>query len=135
MIVVLFLFPNGISCGLLFDGSLCSTPQEFRTTTSSDVYSLSLTFFNLVTLETPLSHYACDLAAAAASEHEHGKRPSKPDSTHLFTLDIFHSLWALLEDMWAHDPPTRPNAMRVSDRLQEFLRPLAPLAQLNRNMP
>ena len=62
---------------------LLDGPQEFRTTTSSDVYSLSLTFFSLVTLETPFSHYARDLAAAAASQR--GERPSKPDNPHFFT--------------------------------------------------
>ena len=105
---------------------LLDGPQEFRTTTSSDVYSLLLTFFNLVTLETPFSQYARDLAAAAASQR--GERPLKPDNPHFFTLDIFNSLWELLEDMWAHDPLTRPNAEWVSDRLQEILGPLAPLA-------
>jgi len=112
---------------------LLDGPQEFRTTTSSDVYSLSLTFFNLVTLDTPFSQYARDLAAAAASQR--GERPSKPDNPHFFTLDVFRSLWELLEGMWAHDPLTRPNAKRVSDQLQEILGPLAPRAQLDRNTP
>lgn len=85
-----------------------------------------------MTLETPFSQYARDLSAAAAAQR--GERPLKPANEHFFSLNIFHLLWGLLEDMWAHDPLARPNAEWVADRLQDILAPLASLVSHGENM-
>ena len=88
----------------------------------SDIYSLALTFLNLVTSETTFSRYTRDFAAASAAQR--GGRPHKPDNPRFFMLDIIHSLWGLFEDMWARDPFARPDVECVADWLQTILKPL-----------
>src|ERR1700733_7295123 len=84
---------------------LLDGPQDLRPTKSSDIYSLSLTFFNLATLETPFSRYPRDISASNAALR--GERPEEPAELPFFTPDRFESLFGLLKEMWSHDPLVR----------------------------
>jgi len=101
---------------------LLDGPQDLRPTKSSDIYSLSLTFFNLATLETPFSQYHRDISASNAALR--GERPKEPPELPFFTPDRFESLFGLLKEMWSHDPLVCPDAATVADRLQEILAPV-----------
>lgn len=95
-------------------------PESFRTTEASDIYSLSMTLFCLLTLCTPFEDYRNDMAAADAARR--GVRPRKVERSRFLT-SAFGMLWELLESMWAENGFIRPSVWTVVMRLREILPP------------
>lgn len=93
---------------------LSAGPEKFRTERSSDVYSMGMTFYALATQSAPFSEHREHGAIAAA---QRGERPSSTSSGTTLPEDSAEELWALMRDMWDHDPRRRPNASEVSERM------------------
>jgi serine/threonine protein kinase len=96
---------------------LSAGPSIFRTTQATDIYSFSMTMFQLGTLSEPF-HEKSSLAAAIAAQK--GERPEMPSSLWGLPDIATRALWVLLESMWAHDPAERVLAGKVSTRLREL---------------
>jgi serine/threonine protein kinase len=97
----------------LFDGV-----HDFRTTSQTDIYSLSMTFLELSSHSRPFQEFPHHLAAAMAALK--GKRPCRTPLLHL-SPGVADGLWSLMEHMWAHEPSNRPLAhdvVRDIERLQ-----------------
>jgi len=97
---------------------LSSGHSAFRTATSSDVYSLAMTFFNLITLSPPFLEYQSEMKAVHAAEN--GARPQRPGSHNLPPLTA-GVMWELLEKMWDHVPENRPSASDVQMHMEGIM--------------
>lgn len=93
---------------------LSAGSPRFRTTPSSDVYSLAMSFVVLVTLALPFKNYERDFDAVHAAER--GIRPGKPDAM-ILPPAVGDLLWALIERMWNQEPLERPSASEVKQSL------------------
>ncbi|KAF8307509.1 kinase-like protein [Clavulina sp. PMI_390] len=97
---------------------LTSVPTDkFRTTTASDIFSLGMTFFSLMTLEIPFTgHWEYD----AVARINRGERPCRPQTeTYVsITPTVEARLWTLVEGMWAQHLGERPTADDVSVSLR-----------------
>lgn len=82
----------------------------FRTTPSSDVYSLAMTFFHLVTLSLPFAEHERELDAVRAAEN--GARPQRRELQNL-PPSTAGAMWTLMERMWDHVPAERLSASDV----------------------
>lgn len=94
---------------------LTNGPEAFRTSSGSDIYSLSMVFLALTTLAPPFSDMSSWRAAGAACN---GMRPGRPE-TLPFPPPINDQLWLLMQHMWAQEPAHRPSAPSVVKRLKE----------------
>ena len=97
---------------------LSSGHLAFRTTTSSDVYSLAMTFFNLVTLSLPFLEHQSEIKAVHAAEK--GARPQRPES-HNIPPQMAGVMWKLIEKMWDHVPENRPSASDVRMHMEGIM--------------
>ncbi|KAF8307519.1 kinase-like protein [Clavulina sp. PMI_390] len=95
---------------------LASSPDDrFRTSKASDIYSLGLTFYSLVTLNIPFQDY---WDFDAMSRIRQGERPPRPTASSLSASpNVEALLWNLIEDMWAHNPASRPSPAGVVERI------------------
>ena len=96
---------------------LSSGPDKFRTSSSSDIYSLAMTFLALVTLTSPFMEI--DREFEAANLARQGIRPRRPMKLNVPPVaeDL---LWSLLDDMWQQEPDQRPNASSVYEALNKI---------------
>ena len=93
-----------------------SASETFRTTKSSDIYSLGMTFYSLVTLEIPFGNLP---GYDAMHQIKNGHRPGHPTVTNLSAdLRIEATVWSLIEEMWVHTPDTRPTATDTLRRVR-----------------
>ncbi|KAF8310011.1 kinase-like protein [Clavulina sp. PMI_390] len=92
-----------------------SASERFRTTKSSDIYSLGMTFYSLITLDVPFQNLR---DYDAMHQINNGRRPGRPKtSTILADSRIQAAIWVLIKEMWAHKPATRPTAADVLRRV------------------
>ena len=96
---------------------LSSGPDKFRTSSSSDIYSLAMTFLALVTLTLPFMEI--DREFEAANLARQGIRPRRPMKLNVPPVaeDL---LWPLLDNMWQQEPDQRPSASSVYEALNEI---------------
>lgn len=93
--------------------------ETFRTTPSSDIYSLAMTLVNVLTLSLPLAGYRRDFEAIHAAEK--GERPSRPTSVPFQLADMLvDGMWALFDTMWNHEPADRATALMVKERTEDI---------------
>ena len=95
---------------------LATGPEEFRTSTKSDVYSLAMAFFALIMQEMPFADVKVHKVASLATR---GSRPIRP-VTLPFSPPVNDQVWSLMEHMWAQDPMNRPSAPFVVTDLKEI---------------
>jgi serine/threonine protein kinase len=102
---------------------LLEGPTRFRTTAASDIFSLSMLYFNLWAGQVAFVHLS-ELRTARAILQ--GERPLRPADDLIGlpseTLDAF---WLLIQDMWAHDARSRPATKDVLFRLEVIFAPLS----------
>lgn len=96
--------------------------EKFRTSSSSDIFSFSLTILNTWTVEVPFPEHNDWAAAAAMRENQ---RPSRPATNIGLPSETEQDLWLLLVDMWAHDASSRPSTEDVHSRLEGSLGPFS----------
>ena len=94
-----------------------SEDPEFRTTPQSDVFSFAMTIYELGTKSKPFDHKS---ALGATRLIQDGIRPKQPLHLADLTPSIGHCLWALVVQMWDHDPGRRPPAASVNSDLQDI---------------
>lgn len=93
--------------------------ETFRTTPSSDIYSLAMTLVNVLTLALPFAGYRRDFEAVHAAEN--GERPSRPSSVPFQLADaLIDGMWALFDTMWNHKPADRATALMVKERTEDI---------------
>ncbi|KAF8312868.1 kinase-like protein, partial [Clavulina sp. PMI_390] len=92
---------------------------KFRTTPASDCYAFAMTILELGTVQRPFVEFLEERAAFNAAER--GIRPGKPLAKVFGSLGhhAVDLLWALLTEMWDHDPTRRPSMHVVNCRLVE----------------
>lgn len=93
-------------------------PDEFRTSPASDCYAFAMTILEMATLDKPWAEFSHELRAARAAET--GTRPKRPDSLGGLPTETADALWALLSQMWAQDPLTRPSLDAVEAELERI---------------
>lgn len=93
---------------------------RFRTSPSSDIYSLSMTFLNIWTREPPFAKTSNEYKVA--SWMRDGHRPRRPPVSLNLSSDIEEQFWELVQRMWAHEPNLRPPSSTVQKRLEEIFR-------------
>lgn len=92
---------------------------NFRTSPSSDAYSLGMTILEMITLEHPFPE--CGTQEAAAQQALKGARPKRPDHVDGWQPDVLDPLWTLIGRMWAHENTHRPGLDAAKDDLQDIL--------------
>jgi hypothetical protein len=80
---------------------LSDGPEEFRTSTASDIFSLAMTFFNVWELQVPFVKFSEQRPAT------HINVPSQMEE----------EFWQFIESMWAHAPSDRPSSEDVQKQL------------------
>jgi len=93
--------------------------QEFRTSRASDCYAFSMTILEMATLDRPFTEFDNEMSASRAAER--GQRPHRPEDMGDLPSEAANALWALLGDMWAHNPEERPGLDIVETRLESVL--------------
>ncbi|KZS97644.1 kinase-like protein [Sistotremastrum niveocremeum HHB9708] len=100
-------------------------PEIFHSgklTTSSDVFSFSMTALELFTGMPPFSHIK--QPPQVLIRMERGERPEKPTDSLVKARGLDDTLWEFLEKCWAQDPNARPSIQEV---IQELTPPRYPL--------
>ena len=93
--------------------------QEFRTSRASDCYAFAMTILEMATLQHPFAEFDNELSACRAAER--GQRPHRPEDMGDLPSEAANTLWALLGDMWVHNPEERPGLDIVETRLESVL--------------
>ena len=109
---------NGERNAVLCDFGFSRIRHEVtRTSSSSDIYSLAMTFLALVTLTLPFMEI--DREFEAANLARQGIRPRRPMKLNVPPVaeDL---LWPLLDNMWQQEPDQRPSASSVYEALNEI---------------
>jgi serine/threonine protein kinase len=101
---------------------LLEGPERFRTSPASDIFSLSMAFYNLWTGEVPFVEVTNDRKAEAAIRE--GQRPTRPTRDIDLPPETEQDFWQLLVEMWAHEAPQRPSSDYMQRRLDIIFRPL-----------
>jgi serine/threonine protein kinase len=97
--------------------------RKFRTSASSDVFSLSMVYFNLWARQPPFAHLSNERAAAKAIRR--GERPSRPVDDLGLPLERMELFWLLIQQMWAHEADRRPTAQDVYIQLEDIFTSLS----------
>ncbi|KAF8284516.1 kinase-like protein, partial [Clavulina sp. PMI_390] len=99
---------------------LTNSPNDkFRTSWSSDVYSLAMLLFNIWTGERPFSNIELEWRVAVASTS--GKRPQLPTGRKVhIPQPAEKQFWKLVREMWVEDPDKRPKSHDVLERLMRM---------------
>lgn len=92
--------------------------DDFRTSPASDCYEFAMTILEMATLDKPWAEFSHELRAARAAEM--GTRPIRPDSFGGLPDEVADALWALLGQMWAQEPLTRPSLGVVQAELERI---------------
>lgn len=100
---------------------LLAGPEKFRTSATSDIFSLSMTLLNIWTREAPFVKLNERKAEAAIRK---GLRPHKPTMHTDLSPEMEQDLWLLLVDMWVHEPQCRPSSEDIEKRLETVFGPL-----------
>jgi serine/threonine protein kinase len=95
---------------------LLEGPEKFRTSAATDVFSLSMLYFNLWARQPPFAHLSNELAAATAIRS--GERPSRPTDDLGFPFKTMESFWLLIQRMWANKADHRPATEEVQLHLE-----------------
>lgn len=119
---------------------LLAGDELFRTSPASDIFSLSMTFWNVWTRELPFAELLNERKVEAAIRG--GQRPNCPTRATNITAvlmappdmeqfdehsdldrnflspEIEQDFWLLLVDMWAHEASNRPSSADVLQRLE-----------------
>ncbi|KAF8307511.1 kinase-like protein, partial [Clavulina sp. PMI_390] len=84
-----------------------ASTNEFRTTAASDVFSMGMTIFSLITLTTP---FAGRWDYDAMARINRGERPIHSAAETYFSKipDLEACLLTLVEEMWSQNPEGRP---------------------------
>lgn len=94
--------------------------EKFRTSPESDIFSLSMTFLNILTRHPPLNEMKNDLKVAA--EFRKGRRPARPIPSSIpLMANVEEEFWTLLGNMWAPAPLRRPSSRTVRDKVEGLL--------------
>jgi serine/threonine protein kinase len=95
---------------------LLAGTEKFRTSTASDIYSLSMTFFSTWARTLPF----CELFNEyKVQKHiRKGRRPKRPTTQIGLPAEMEQGFWQLIVDMWAHDPSSRPSTDDMQRRLE-----------------
>ena len=96
--------------------------EKFRTSSSSDIFSFSLTVLNAWAGEVPFPEHN-DWAATAVIRKN--QRPNRPVTNINLPPETEHELWLLLVEMWAHEASSRPSTEDVCRRLETCLGPFS----------
>ena len=94
---------------------LSDGPEEFRTSASSDIFSLSMTFFNVWARELPFKECRDQKAGAKIRD---GQRPERPAIGIGLPPAMEQEFWVLVVKMWAHVAGERPSSEYVQLRLE-----------------
>jgi serine/threonine protein kinase len=95
--------------------------ESFRTSASSDIFSLAMTFLNVWTREAPFVELSSRRAGRLIEE---GRRPNRPAEQLDLPTGMEQKFWLLLVDMWAHDPQNRPSSEDMQNRLETIFEPV-----------
>ncbi|KAF8306920.1 kinase-like protein [Clavulina sp. PMI_390] len=90
--------------------------KRFRTSSSSDLFALSMTFFSAWSGQTPFSNIKSDRTVAASLRK--GRRPDMPTGGVALDPEPRELLWGLLGEMWAQEPNNRPSSFHVCASLR-----------------
>lgn len=93
--------------------------SKFRTSSSSDSYSLGMTILALITLQHPFPE--CGTEEAAAQRALSGTRPTRPDHVDGWQPNVIDSLWTVIMKMWEKDVKSRPGVDAAKNDLQDIL--------------
>jgi serine/threonine protein kinase len=91
------------------DEQLCSGEDQSPYTKASDIYSLGMTFLEVMTGKVPFSHRWCD--TGVVFDVMRGIRPPRPNN-------FQHDVWALVSSCWSAVPEERPTAELVQSWLE-----------------
>ncbi|KAF8296908.1 kinase-like protein [Clavulina sp. PMI_390] len=89
-----------------------------NTTQATDIFSLSMTFFNMWTGLLPLSEITSE--RRALSSIRNGIRPRQPHDNAPLSPKLALSFWDLIEAMWAQRPSSRPPSGCVLEHLEHL---------------
>lgn len=92
--------------------------ERFRTTQGSDIFALAMTFLNTWTQQAPFAEIRNDHKVAAALRK--GRRPKRPTTRAVLSPKVEYEFWALLTDMWAHEPSARPTSRLIKERAENI---------------
>lgn len=92
--------------------------EDLRVNEASDVYSLGMVVYAMGTGYIPFSNHRKEMRAALAAQL--GARPYRPDVFGDMDENSSGLLWAELQNMWCHEPSSRPS---IGD-VQTFLCPI-----------
>jgi len=90
-----------------------------RPTTSSDVYGLSMTFYNILSGQQPFADTPNIFATILVAQN--GERPRRAPFR-WFTMHQNARVWDLLQRMWVNNADERPTAQQVLDELWNIRR-------------
>ncbi|KAF8316807.1 kinase-like protein, partial [Clavulina sp. PMI_390] len=90
--------------------------KSFRTSPSSDIFSLAMTFLNTWSGQQPFSQ--CHKEVKAASYIRKGRRPEMPSDGVSLDPKPKRLLWGLICEMWAQEPDARPSSSGVFAQLR-----------------
>ena len=95
---------------------LLAGAERFRTSTASDVFSLSMTFYSTWARTLPFCE---SFNEYKVQKHiRKGQRPKRP-TTHIgLPAETEQGFWQLIVDMWAHEPSRRPSTDDMQRRLE-----------------
>jgi len=89
---------------------------EMLISTSSDIYSFSMTILELMTGDVPFKHIM--RAASVPTALTNGHRPERPTDPSVAARGLDDRLWSLLTGCWAQKPSDRPDIFEVNDELE-----------------
>ncbi|KAF8301388.1 kinase-like protein [Clavulina sp. PMI_390] len=92
--------------------------NRFRTSPSSDIFSLAMTFFNTWSGQVPLSELKNDRKVAASFRK--GQRPKIAAVTIALPEELQHDFWDLLNEMWVQDSAHRPSSSDILGCLEHL---------------
>lgn len=94
--------------------------EDLRANEASDVYSLSMVIYAMGTGNTPFSNHRKELRAALAAQLR--ERPFRPNTLGDLNETISGLLWAVMENMWRHEPVKRPSIGEIQTLLHRIFR-------------
>lgn len=97
---------------------LSSGPAKFRTERSSDIYSMGMVFFALVSGSAPFIDLG-EYGAIAAAQRD--VRLDRRNIKLILPLFCEEHLWIEMQEMQDMDPGRRPNAFEVITRMSNVL--------------